>query len=452
MSRKKEEGNDFGSPMKKVAGINAPTYTNTTTVVNIGGVSLDTWDVVKAALAARLNIGLGGGAGMGKSQLFADLQSVFGNNSTYVLGRNDLDIKALFRQMNFKGLKEAMDKGASVSQKELSELTSDIYRPLIVVEEINRCAEIVQNQLFNVFEGFIELDGVKYALGKGDLTKFKGLDGAEFTRNTKYSVGVWSANFGNGQYTGTVTMDKALKERSHLIIDVDNFSPGSDEPSDLDGILMGSAGEVRLKEQESPEDRTKAFVDAFHYMKQKALAPADPVELGLEMLTFRYLVQGLDYIPCGAAKNSKRKMKDVWPSKAEEDSIGNDDHKKMLYRVVYPASPRSALTIVTLARALREYSTAKDSKAKPDVLDSMIESFKLVAPYSGMLENPHRIKEGFVGNYYEAGAKVGEAINSRLGNDDARKLMQAITHFRSQGKPLPKQVVDKCTDDYACFR
>jgi len=440
------------SPMKTVAGINAPTYTNTTTVANIGGVRLDTWDVVKAAIAARLNIGLGGGAGMGKSQLFADLQSVFGNNSTYVLGRNDLDIKALFRQMNFQGLKEAMDKGASVSQKEISELTSDIYRPLVVVEEINRCAEIVQNQLFNVFEGFIELDGVKYALGKGNLARFKGLDGVEFTRNANYSVGVWSANFGNGQYTGTVTMDKALKERSHLIIDVDNFSPGSDEPSDLDGILMGSAGEVRLKEQESAEDRTNAFVDAFHYMKQKALAPADPVELGLEMLTFRYLVQGLDYIPCGAANNSKRKMKDVWPSKAEEDSIGVDDPEKMLYRVVYPASPRSALTIVTLARALREYAMAKDPKAKPDVLDSMIESFKLVAPYSGMLENPHRIKEGFVGNYYEAGAKVGDAINSRLGTADARKLMQAITHFRSQGLPLPKNLMDDCTNDYACFR
>jgi len=35
-----------------------------------------------------------------------------------------------------------------------------------------------------------------------------------------------------------VTMDKALKERSHMIIDVDNFYPGSVNPSDLDNILL----------------------------------------------------------------------------------------------------------------------------------------------------------------------------------------------------------------------
>ena len=151
-------------PLKKIAEHQAPTYKNTTNLFTLGGEDFYLWDVVKAALGARLNIGLGGSRGMGKSQLFADVQALFGNNANYVLGRNDLDIKSLFRELNFKGLSEAMKNGGTVSQKELSQDTADIYRPLVVVEEINRCSEIVQNQLFNIFEGFIEIDGKKYKL------------------------------------------------------------------------------------------------------------------------------------------------------------------------------------------------------------------------------------------------------------------------------------------------
>src|SRR3989339_290931 len=121
------------NPFVNIVNLLATTYKNTTPVLKLGGVDLYLWDVVKASLAARLNIGLGGGAGGGKSQLFADVQGLFGNNASYVLGRNDLDIKALFREMNFAKLKEAQDKGTTVSQQEMSQVTAQIYRPLTVV-------------------------------------------------------------------------------------------------------------------------------------------------------------------------------------------------------------------------------------------------------------------------------------------------------------------------------
>ena len=433
------------NPIQKIASLEAPTYTNTTKAFSIAGMEGTLWDATKIALMSRLNLGLYGGAGMGKSQLLADVQSLVGNNASYVLGRNDLDIKALFRQLNFHGLKEAMDKGGEVSQADLTTVTAAIYKPLVVVEEINRAVEVVQNQLFNVFEGFIELDGHKYPLGGTDLQKFRDFDGKEWTQNVRYSVGVWSANYGNGQYTGTVSMDKALKERSHVIIDVDNFSPQS---ADLDRILMGSGGEIRLKEQEKAEDRTKDFIAAFQYMKQKSHTPS-PKELGAELLLFRYLVHGLDYIPCEAADNSKRLMKDVWPSKAEEDNIGTDDNDKLLYRMVFPASVRGAMTIMTLARALREYVRAKDAKAKPTVLDSVGESFKLVASYSGMLENPQRIRENYVGNPYRAAVAVGDILKSRLAQQ--KNLMDAIVHCKAEDKPLTREIINECKGEYACF-
>lgn len=432
----------------KIAKLTPTTYINSTPVMNIGGVDLYLWDVVKASLAARLNIGLGGGAGGGKSQLFTDVRGLFGNNASYVLGRNDLDIKSLFRQLSFGKLHEAMEKGGNVSQKDITKITDDIYRPIIVVEEMNRMAEIVQNQTLNVFEGFIEIDGIKYALGKGELKTYNDFDGKEFSRNTKYSVGVWTANFGNGQYTGTVTMDKALKERSHMIIDVDNFYPGYSNPSDLDGIILESGGEVRLKDAENPEDHTQDFVNAFNSTKQNAYTP-NPQELGVELLLFRYLIHGLDYIPVDIACNSKRVMKDVWPAKAEEDNIGSDD-ERLLYRMVFPTSVRSGMTIISLARSLRNYASAIQPETDIPVIDSVIESFKLVAPYGGIIENPQLIKEEFVGNNYLAAKKIGDILKDRL--NSKADLINAIADVKSKGKEYTQSMLDDCKNEFACFK
>ncbi|MBN2142004.1 AAA family ATPase [Candidatus Woesearchaeota archaeon] len=435
-------------PMKKIVGLDSPTYVNTTRVARLGKVDFYLWDVLKVAASAGLNVGLYGGAGMGKSQAFADLKSLVGNRAAYVLGRNDLDIKSLYRQLDFGKLVQAMKEGGVVSQQELSRVTSMLYAPLIIVEEINRAAEIVQNQLFNIYEGFIEIDGKKYHLGGTHERELVGLDGQKRKEKFNFCIGVWSANFGNGAYTGTVSMDKALKDRSHLIIDVDNFSPGSENPSDLDAILLGSGGEVKLKDQREPEDHTEEFVDAFAYLKQMAKTP-DPKELGEELLMFRYLVQGLDYIPCDAAGNSKRKMKEVWPSKAEEDNIGADD-EVLLYRMVYPSSIRGAQAIINLSRALRAYARAKDPKSHPTVLESIVESFKLVASYSGLIENPQRLVEKYVGNPYRASCDAAKVIKARL--DGKKDLIQAINYFKGEGKPLPKSVLDECTGEFACWK
>lgn len=437
---------DENTTLRKITKLTAPTYQNTTRITQVGGVNFTLWDVMKAALAARLNVGLYGGAGMGKSQLLADVQGLFGNNASYVLGRNDLDIKSLFRQLNFQALVEAKEQGGTVSQAELTNVTSDIHRPLVVVEEINRAAEVVQNQLFNVFEGFIELDGKKYALGGSEVKIFRDLGGEQWEQNMRYSVGVWSANFGNGQYTGTVSMDKALKERSHLIVDVDNFAVTA---ADLDAILLGSAGEVRLKEQQDPQDHTSSFANAFAYMKQQALTP-DPIELGQELLLFRYLVHGLDYVPCEAADNSKRAMKEVWPAKVEEDQLGNNEGEKKLYSMVFPSSVRGAMSIIGFARSLREYARARDSQSKPDVLESVIESFKLIGAYSGMIENPHRVREQYVGNPYRAACDIGSVLSNRL--QGKRDMMDAVIHLKTEGKPLPRQLREECKGEYACFK
>jgi hypothetical protein len=118
--------------------------------------------------------------------------------------------------------------------------------------------------------------------------------------------------------------------------------------------------------------------------------------------------------------------------------------------MVFPASVRGAMTIMTLARALREYVKAKDKKAKPTVLDSVTESFKLVAAYSGMLENPQRIRENYVGNPYRAAVDVGTILQTRLG--EKKHLMDAIVHCKAEEKPLTREMINECTGEYACWK
>ena len=453
MTKKMIPANDENTlaAFKKIVELPASTYVNTTPVMRLGGVDLMMWDVVKAALAARLNTGLGGGSGGGKSQLFADVSGLFGNDVTYVLGRNGTDIVDFYRQFKFGKLKEAMDKGGDVSQHDIIGVTSRLRRPITLVEEINRAAEIVQNQYFNVFEGFVEVGGDKFPLGAGKLTTYKDYDGSEIVRSTHYSVGLWTANFGNGEYGGTVSMDKGLKERSHMIIDVDNFYPGRVNPSDLDHILLKSAGEVRLKDSEGAENRTQHFSDAFNALGQIGLTP-NPEIFGEELFLFRYLIMGLDYVPIPEAKNSKRMLKEVWPQKVEEQkfdqSVSND--QKALYKIVFPASTRSALTMIALARSLRAYTVAMDPKASPPVIDSVIEAFKLVAPYGGLINNAHIVKEEFAGNSYLAAAQTGDFLRTKLlAKVD---VMQTIIGQKSKGEPLMQRQIDECTEEFACFK
>ncbi|MEK6938407.1 MAG: hypothetical protein AABX04_05160 [Nanoarchaeota archaeon] len=373
------------SALAEITEIEPPTYKNNLTVFTLAGVPFTPWKVVKAALAARLNIGLYGEQGMGKSQLFADVRSLAGNEAVQFYGRNDLDVKVAFRRLGLSKVAQALKEGTDLDESELIQMTSAVYKPLILVEEINRSVEMVQNQHLSLMEGFLELgDGKRYVLGGGKRHTFHYPDGETFETNTRYSVGLWTANSGTS-YTGTSTMDPALKGRTHLILDVDNFDP---ENEDLDEIVLNSGGEPRLKEADNPKNRIALFEQAYLDMLQRSFTPQVNL-IQEEVMLFRYLVKGLNYIDCAGAEYSKRKMKS-WPRGAEEKNIGTTEEEKYLYRVVQPASVRGALSILTFARALREYARAENPRAKPNVLDSVVESMVLMGAYI-MLGNPQQI-------------------------------------------------------------
>ena len=185
-------------------------YKNSTEITNINGTPIYTNDIVDACLRGRLNLFLQGDTGSGKTQLARDAMSDFGDKSMFILGRNDMDTRELFQQMNLEKLREGK------TSSEVKELTDKIGYNLIVVDELPNCVPAVRAQLFNLFDGFIELNGKTYPIGNG------------------YSVGIATGNVGQKFTESTNELGRALKDRMHVTIDTDYFSP---TPSDTLEIL-----------------------------------------------------------------------------------------------------------------------------------------------------------------------------------------------------------------------
>src|SRR3989344_2618899 len=126
-------------------------YKNLTELAQLSGVPIHMNDIVNACLLGRLNLFLQGDTGSGKTQLAADAMSYFPNKSLFILGRNDMDVRELFQQINLDKLRKAS------SSADLKELTDKINYNLIVVDELPNCVPAVRAQLFNLFDGYIEL-------------------------------------------------------------------------------------------------------------------------------------------------------------------------------------------------------------------------------------------------------------------------------------------------------
>ena len=151
-------------------------YKNSAKLMDLNSHPIYMEDMVNACLIGRLNLFLQGDTGSGKTQLAKDAMNYFGDKSMFILGRNDMDTRELFQQINLEKLRT----GSSTS--EIKELTDKINYNLIVVDEMPNCVPAVRAQLFNLFDGFIEINGKAYPIGDGySLGIATGNIGQEFT-------------------------------------------------------------------------------------------------------------------------------------------------------------------------------------------------------------------------------------------------------------------------------
>ena len=242
---------------------NFKTYKNSTELANINGASIYMHDMVDAALRGRLNIFLQGNTGSGKTQLVADVMNYFGDKSLFLLGRNDMDTRELFQQVNPEFVK-AFKQGSVSNKIKFKELTDKINYNFIAVDELPNCVPAVRAQLFNLFDGFIEIDGKRYLIG------------------SDYNVGMATGNIGQEFTESSNELGRALKDRMHLIIDTDYFRPKA-----TDTLAMLEKDTNPRVKFEQAEDKIQEIKDKYTtLMKQEV-----PLE---KYIIATYLVHGLD--------------------------------------------------------------------------------------------------------------------------------------------------------------
>ena len=339
-------------------------YKNSTELMQLHGVPICMEDMVNACLYGRLNLFLQGNTGDGKTQAARDATRYFGDKSLFILGRNDMDTRELFQQINpefFRALKEGkIERGASPR-----ELTDKIDTHLIVVDEMPNCVPAVRAQLFNLFDGFIEINGKPYSIGKG------------------YSVGIATGNIGQKFTESSNDLGRALKDRMHVIIDTDHFYP---QPSDSLNILAENTN-PRVEFGDEAKDESDRIIKRYNEVSAKEI----PTE---KLIVANYLLHGLDY----CSRGSKRKMKEHWPNQLENNEQGPD------VGLVLPCSTRAAKSILRLSQSLDEIAKDKGASQKSieaGYFDSMMQSYKFVSAYSGVL-NDSLVDAKYEGDKYKA--------------------------------------------------
>jgi len=363
-------------------------YVNTREIV-LGDIPYTVRDVLVAApLIAALNVYLVGGTGEGKTQLVNDLAGMFGDSFCYAEGRPDFEPSELLKQVNLAKLKDA------ASDKDLVELTENVNKALYYVDELNRCPPIIMNYFFNFFDGKLVHNGKVLRLG-----------------NNGYSVGYASGNIGNGAYVGISDTDRALRDRMHLIVKLDD--PQFMTTEEDDGVVFGSKKDPRATPPtiENPclED-VLALNAEFRQRETPLILPA----LGI------YFHKGLDYLQ-STPRHSKRVLAASWPnvSGVREDT----DESKIM-----PLSKRAILANIGLTQALQMIAEARGRDV--DTTKLFLDGLRLTIPYSGVLA-PQFVDIEHNQDPYAAFDAVMEKIRADIA--DKREALEAAVAIASLG-------------------
>ena len=385
--------------MKEHKGV----YQNSTELMDLGGKPFHMNDFVDACLYGRLNLFLQGDTGSGKTQLAKDAMDYFPDKSMFILGRNDMDTRELFQQINLEKLR------SGVSSQELKELTDKVNYKLFVVDELPNSVPAVRAQLFNLFDGFIEINGKTYSIGDG------------------YSVGIATGNIGQKFTESNNDLGRALKDRMHVTIDTDYFKP---TPWDTFNILSNNTNpRVDFTKKSENGDLEKKILTAHNEIVSKEI----PFE---KLIVANYLIHGLDYVNIDGKETTKTKLKDAWPNAITNHGKGSDES------LVLPISPRAAKSILRLSQSFDYIAKEKgltDEQIKENYFNSMMNAYKFVGAYSGIL-NDLAVREIYGNDKYSALDAVISTTKTQF--DENSPNIAAGLEMINSGK-TSKKVLDK---------
>lgn len=224
--------------------------------------------------------------------------------------------------------------------------------------------------------------------------------GIKLDEGSYFHSAIASANIGN--YAGTSPIDSALLDRSHLILDIDNFTPTT---CDFAEIVSGATTPKIITVK--PEDHTQEITEIYSKVKD--------IRLTFDALVaLLYLRKGFDY--CSHPENpahSKSPILSSIPDICEGcNALGEG------CGFISPLPTRSAKAVTLLAKGLKVVSDSKAekiSKLRVDYHD-VLSAFCLVGPYSEILDQHWTDKE-FLGNQQVAITNIVNTISSQMHND-----------------------------------
>ena len=483
------------------------TYLNSTEIMQLHGYPLYMTDMVDACLRARLNLFFIGDTGSGKTQLVHEFMHYFGDKTMFLLGRNDMDTRELFQQINLGKLytkpsynieplvnpdtgdvewyyPQISTGGGIIPTKltsvqtrrvrttldnllgttaDVKELTSRIKTQLFAVDELPNCMPAVRSQLFNLFDGFMEINGRAYPIGDdGQLVARRNNDfkilpagtatatigtlraGGYEIRNAAYAVGIATGNLGQQFTESSNDLGRALKDRMHVTMDFDYFFPKASDTYEILSENTNPRVNFGIENPVKPLD-----IVTLH---QTFLSrPVDTDKLFVAC----YLVHGLDSCNNGM---SKRKMKDRWPNDvlpADDDTVdpaapaapkgkkGKKDHGKGSDEfLIFPLSMRAAKSVIRLSQALDMIVEEKAQKAGTtatiDYIDSMLHAYKFVAAYSGVL-NEAAVDQKYGGDNYKALDAVIQSTQAQFQSQE-QNILAGTDMIRN--KKIDQRVLD----------
>ncbi len=390
------------------------TYKNRTPIIQMNSIDLTMEDVVKAGIISGLNIFLIGERGEGKTQLMSDASNnYFEGRATYMRARPDSDPREIYEKYNIKKVAEGFD--IQHTQTDL------IRRPLTLIDEINRAPPVIQNQFFHMCDGYIDFENKKTYLG------------APSENGDNYHIVIASANVGNGRYIGTFDMDPALTDRFGLILNVDTYPT---ECVDDIEIFLGEGAPKVLDSEKGNHINDIVEVNS----KLDSLEEDPSAYVALE-----YLRRGLDYCVPERSQDtlSKRAISYAIPNICDGCNRLGDG-----CGYIRPISVRTAKTIKRLAKGLNLVSSAKaGSKVKPTDYVHIYETFKVVGPYSQILEE-HYVHEKWNSNPNLAINHLADKFKQEL--KDKEEFMGHTLLKASKGNTDAGDL-DKFTNDWSFY-
>ena len=330
-------------------------YKNSTEVCRIKGIPLNLWDVITAAVISRLNILLIGEKGEGKTQLATEVNDTyFGGKGTFIRAHPDLKTKDIYTALNLGKLSSG--KGDTHDALEVVEAARN---PLTILDEINRVPQITQNQALSILDGYINLPEKNEQI-------FFGMDG--------FHISIATANIGRS-YSGTFPFDPAYLDRSHLIINIDNFPPTTTDLMKIQQQKINPGLEIPDK-----EDYTAIIIEIWKKMRN--------INLSLDgLITDLYLKKGLDYCVRSPTRR-KSTVRDDIPNMCQGCSSQEKSELGDVCGYIIPTSTRSFKAYKTLAISLCAVADARSQTPSPTLpgYAELLEAFRITSPYSGIVD------------------------------------------------------------------